>query len=420
MNKNIFVIISALIATSLYLIEECQARHHNHHQHEHRSGKRSDALNRACQGDECSLKAEHFALYSTIKMALDSNFDIKGKELYPFLNSVELLKLRYDGNDANLLASNNGTRLVRELLVSNELRRALKIIQSSSGRSLADIYRTPTNGNEQNLACNKLRIDDIERASKMMEMDKDLSSIFANIHRNFVRKSAKKCLKKACTSIDDSMSRLDSMVNRRTSNFHNHRHHHHNRESHNRQSPSTNDNPSFDVEFNERNPRLTDSTGNRDSDLEFNSREFAKQELELCNFFKKTNQSDCTISGSELSEISVNKPTQLNELLISYANNKSNATTTPIAISPQNIASSSSNIKEILDQCRPMQSIMEHNLAALKWYNKNEYISKSKYNSRTNNCQKLSYWLQLDRLCADMEMISKNGISSLEKETINY
>lgn len=402
MNK-ISVILGMLLAASLCL-NEGQARHH------HRAGKKSDALTRTCQGDECAMKAEHYALYSTIKSALETNFDIRGKDLYPFINSVELLKLRYDGIDADLLA-NNGSRLIREMLVSNELRRAMKIIQSPSGRSLADLYRTPTNGKEQNLACNKLRIDDIERASKMLEMDKELKSVFENIHRNFVRKSAKKCLKKACTSVDDSMSRLDSMVNRR--------HHHHYHGHHNNRHSLSSESSSLD-DIGDRNPRLSDPTSassTADSTSSESGREFSKQELELCNFFKRTNQSDCVISGSELSEISVIKATQLNELLASYANNKSNSATTSIDSSS---ASTKPGLKNILEQCEPMRGVMEHNLAAFKWYNKNELFSKQKFNARTGNCPRLSYWVQLDRLCAEIESVSRNGISPIERESITY
>lgn len=386
-NIHLLMIVLSASWTIYQSATICDARH--------RSSKNLDSSSKSCKFDECQLKPQHFMLYSTIKEALESNFDIKGKEIYPFLDAVELLRLRYDGSDASL---KNSSRIIRELLDSSELKRALMIFQSQAGRSLTDLYRTPTNGNEQNLACNKLRIDDIERARKILDQDKELASVFANIQRNFAKKSAKKCLKKSCSSIDVVMSRIDSMVNRN-----NHEH------SHRRHRPSS----AFE-DSRERYPRLSDSDDSKIiADLA--NREFGKQELELCRFFKKTNRTDCSISGYELSEIKIST-SLVNELSEAYNNQETDAGSTS---NNSNGKDKDANLKHMMESCQSFKAILDRNLYALMWYNKNELISKQKWSSRVNNCPKLSYWLQLNRVCSEMDAVSK-GDSIMEKETIVY
>lgn len=335
-----------------------------------------------CEGDECNLKAQHFVLYSNIKQALKSNFDIKARHIYPLMNSVELLKRRYDGSDASL---NNSSRLVRDLLVHKDLEKAVNIFQSDAGRSLIDLYRTPVNGNEQNLACNKLRIEDIERAAKQLESNADLAAVFTNIHRNFVQKSASKCAKKACLSMDTSMSRIDYMLMRERTRSHWRSHARH---------------------F---GPRFSAQQQDQQSNIPFDEHEFGAQEQKLCQFFKRTNESSCEISAPELAQIQFTGPKKQNPS--AFVDSQTRAGGEAKSELERETAATQQAVQLLVNECRPMRSLLDYNLMALKWYNKRGLTDINRLDA--HSCPRLNYWLQIDRICTELDSLAN-------RETLTY
>lgn len=379
-----------------------------------------------CQLDECLLKQQHFALYSFVKRHIDNEFDLNGREIVPFLKSIDILKGRFNNQNESQSPKLNGTNLVRELLSDEKLVSALKVFNSDDGRALISFYRASINGKSQNLACSQSRIEDLELATSKFEKNKLLEFVFANIHKNYLKKSAKKCLKHSCTSIETSMVKLDSVLGKY-------------------QTSVVDDNQiigSGDINDNQ----LQDIDSNNNTFGASQKREFESEELELCKFFRKTNESDCEISGRELSEISfvnskidessTNKFSSiglLKDFLRNYYINSKNVdlvVPTPVVdgTTPQDSERSLEQVEKnsldaaarsIMGQCRAISPLLDYNLVAIKWYRKQNLIDEQKLNSRTFWCPSLSYWLQVDRLCKDLESYlveNPNG----SQETFSY
>lgn len=380
-----------------------------------------------CQLDECHLKQQHFSLYSFVKRYVDNEFDLSGREIVPFLKSVDVLKRRFNNQNESQATKLNGTGLVQALLSNENLVSALKIFQSDDGRALINLYRASVNGKSQNLACSQSRIEDFELATSKFEANKLLASVFTNIHKNYLKKSAKKCLKHSCTSVETSMIKLDSVLGKY-------------------QTLIVDDNQLIRSSGDINNDQLQDNNNTFGGGSQ--KREFESEELELCKFFRKTNESDCEISGRELSEISfinynnsktderTNKTTSselLKDYLKSYYKNskrvdKSGARVVVDSTLLKDTGESQEQTeKESLDaaarsimaQCRPISSLLDYNLVAIKWYRKQNLIDEQKLNSRTFWCPSLSYWLQIDRLCKELESYlveNQNGSG----ETFSY
>lgn len=345
-----------------------------------------------CQLDECLLSQQHYTLYSFIKRTVDNEFDLNGREILPFLKSVEVLKRRFSNQGE--LPKLNGTELVQRLLSDENLVKALKVFNSEEGKALINFYRASVNGKSQNLACSQSRVEDFEIATSKFEANKQLASIFSNIHKNYLKKSAKKCLKHSCTSIETSMIKLDSVLGKYQS--------------------------SFDDLNLIGSGEIQDQMQDKNQTFVPRRREFETEELELCRFFRKTNESDCEISGRELSDISFSRlnKTDMNPLrehLTAYNLNKKGGS---LSESEQQQGKDLDEAaRSILAQCRPISSLLDYNLVAIKWYRKQNLFDDQKFNSRTFWCPSLSYWLQLDRLCGELEKSLDNSNTS---ETFSY
>lgn len=331
------------------------------------SKRNKSSVVKPCQLEECKLSPQHYALYSSIKTAMESNFDISGKEILPLLNSIEILDRRF--NRAELTAPLNGSEVVKSLLSNEKIVKLMLVLQSDQGRDLIEIYRSSVNGKDQNLACGKFRVENLERLSKKLESDEKLGVIFKKIHQNYLKKSAKKCLKCSCNSIDVNMSQVDSVLKKN------------------------------------RAAQLADVTTDDNYSKLLDRREFQSEELELCRFFKKSNKTDCELSGAEMKEFNISNTQnethkigeQLADLLKTYYLHKSNS-----SYSEENEKDAS---RMILAQCRPMRPLLDFHLAAIKWYRAQNLIEDHKLSSRTLWCPNLSYWLQVDRVCAELELV---------------
>lgn len=332
-----------------------------------------------CQQEECQLKPNHLALYSYIKRTLESNFDISGKEILPTLKAIETLKRRFsslnedENYDGDYL---NGTQVVKKLLSNETLLEAVNIFNSEDGKSMIDFYRSTINGKDQILSCSQFRVEDIERFSRKLDSSRQLQWLFSKIHQNFVAKSAKRCLKHSCNSIDLSMSRLDSVLSK------------------NKPSDS-----SYNQLFGQDETKPANNSAESLA-LAINRREFEQEELKLCKLFKKTNATDCSVSGRELVEINLTDSSSLDDLLQTYyeLNERADREAFHRATEAQ-LASVKSSL---LNQCRRIKSLLDYNLYAIKWYRKQGLIDDQKISSRTFWCPSLFYWLQIDRLCGEL------------------
>lgn len=377
-----------------------------------------------CQSsDECQMNAQHFALYSSVKRALDSEFDVNGKELVGVLRAVDVLRRRHERaptDERFAQPTRNGSdALVTALLADQRLRSAMNTFQSDDGRALLDLYKSSMNGGRgQSLSCSHMRLDDIERAARKLDASAELTAAFARVHKRFVRKSAKKCLKRACNSIDESMSKLDSVLGKQQTQ------------------------PSYNAQNSAlatRLPLMSVSSASSDQDTDqittttttdssiptttttlatpskqettdsSYEREFEREEHEFCRFIKRQNSSapsECRVSGDEMNEISLINvgagDSIANELLIAYYNNFVR-TTPPDASSPSQSDLDATRRIVLARSCRPMRALLDYNLAALKWYRKQDLIEEQRLASRTFWCPSLSYWLQVDRLCNELE-----------------
>lgn len=337
-----------------------------------------------CHQDECNLSPTQFALYSNLKSALDSQFDISGKDLVPLLRSIQILKLRFE-------SSSNATRLVRDLLSNKTLESAIEVFESEDGKSLTDVYRQSVNGRRQNLACSKYRIDEIERATAKLEANAKLAAVFTKIHKNFVRKSAKKCLKHSCTSVDTSMSRLDSVLGKRL-------------------NPLSRPHDDIDIlAAGSESESLIQAPTNQ-------AREFEAQETELCKFLKKTNESNCQITGTEMAEIKlILEQSGTNETRKNPVEEYMNA----YEINNPKVDGQSTG-QHILQQCSTFRGILGLNLAAIKWYQRHNLIEDQKMSVRTFWCPGLAYWLQIDRLCEELVAVLDRSSLPMSSDTLTY
>lgn len=374
-----------------------------------------------CQGDECQMKPDHFRLYSTVKRAVDRNFNVKCKDLVSVIRSVEILERRFEwpnqrqdnrkptGGQQPL----NGTELVLRLLASDKLREAMKVFNSDEGIQLVSLYKSSINGNQQNLACSKWRVAEIEAAARKLEQNERLAKVFANVHKNFVERSARKCLKSSCSSIDDNMNRLDSVVRRASR----------------RKGFLAHDEPTFLFEpsstsaaaatpasIGQSSPARTEETNAIDEALIAQldnepASEFHLEELELCKFFKRTNSSQCQASGSELNELS-------------FAPQNATTATTTAAGPAQNLAAHLAAFQEnrsrrgeetpteqVLRQCGAIKPTLDYHLFGLRWFQRQNLISAERVRTRTFWCPSLTYWFEIDRLCDELKRALSPGES---------
>lgn len=377
----------------------------------HAKRHRSSSSSATCEGDACLLPKEHLDIYSNLKEALDSGFDISVKDLVPLLRSAEVLRRRYQNESKSDETTLARRKLVDSLLQNATLMNAMRSFNSDDGRALVNLYKSSLHGRSQNIACSQWQLDEILRASQRLESDKELADLFDKIHKNFVKKSAKKCLKQACNSIDLSMSQLDSVLRR-------------SRRRASRDSAYTEDESSLS-NFIDDSDQMTTSTDSGREERPSpgpagDRREFADEESELCKFFGRSNETECRISGRELSAISLlgnnkgadgntSSTDQLNldDYLTSYAlnrrvktNEEMNSTASSVSNKDKEQAAAA-----ILDQCRRMRPLLNYNMAAFKWYNANNVIDQQKLEVRLVWCPNLSYWMQIDRLCNEFEDI---------------
>lgn len=359
------------------------------------------------------MKPEHFRVYSTVKQALDQDFSIKGKNLIPLIRSVEVLTRRFaspsGANKQNqAITGINGTELVLKLLANQKLRQAMEVFNSDEGRQLINLYKSSINGNQQNLACSKWRVGEIEFAARKLDQDERLARVFANIHKNFVERSAKKCLKSSCSSVDDNMNRLDSIL----------------RKSSRRKGFLVHSLP-FETTGGNSSGTSEESSTNSISEealiaqiVDEPASEFQAEELELCRFFKRTNATNCQASGNELSEISFVKSSKqtinetssnaepsrpssnLDEYLADYQANRK-----------RELARDGNGATEVLAQCGSIKPNLDYHLFGLRWYQRQGLISEEKLRARTFWCPSLTYWFELDRLCNELKLSLNDGQS---------
>lgn len=391
---NLICIAALLLASSFWL--QVEARKHHH----------SKSLNIKCQGKECELSAPHFALYSTVKRALDGGFDLSGKEIVPLLRSIGILQKRFQhGKTRTRTQPLNGNDLIRDLLNNRTLNDALEAFNSDEGRGLISFYRASISGRGQNLACSNQRAEDLRRAANRIR-NPTFMAAFGKIHENYSRKSAKKCLKQACTSIDLAMTRLDSVVLSQKSPYSTggrrksaHHHHHHSSESLETNSINVNDN----------NNNLVDSPVASSIDQQqagavnsTTTREFQPEELALCKFFKKTNEENCTISGAEMSNLTFIMKTEppidhpiegetLGEHLKIYSQKNMPAQ-----------ATLEEALGEVYGQCETLEPMLTYNLDGIEFYLFNNLITQEQLDSRAFWCKGLAYWVEMDRLCGNI------------------
>jgi len=339
-----------------------------------------------CEHNECFLSKSHFNLYRVVKSALDSGFDISGKDIIPLLRSVHILRRRFEiagGGDID------GASRVRFLLANETLINAVTIFESNDGRELTNLYKSSTNERDQNLACSLIRIQDIERASARITYSPRLEWLFSKIHENFKRKSANRCARVSCKSVDYSMSKLDSVLRRS-------------------QLPEEERTRLEGENGNDTAVSIEKSRNNRD-------REFHFEELELCKFFKKTEDPGCEITAEELSQIHLfrqetdapndNQPTlqDIDEFLRSYRPSK------PRAVTPATEDTWDDGPRQaIISACRPILSLLDYHLAGVKWYQEQNLFGKKSGIWRAPMCSSLNYWLQIDRLCREINALAVN------------
>ena len=384
------------------------------------------------------MRAAHFALYSSIKQALNEDFKhFQGRDLLAFIRSVGALKRRFEVQTrlGEERAQLNGTELVLGLLGDRRLLGALEVLESSEGRQLVDLYRGRVNGREQNLACSEWRVREIEAAAARLAQEPRLAAVFSGAHRSFVERSARKCLRSACKTVNDNMSQLDLPLKQRTGTG-----------SRRRLSggvaqefaKSTGAAAAAELEAGETGGLEKEADREKETERGEEKKEqqqglvtatpdrgderaeFYEEELELCRFFKRTNSSACQASGRELSQLSFvradERPTtvgagqqQATEGQSDGANMRSSSSRLAELLADYERVLSArptrgpSAERTVLLQCRAMRPTLEHSFAALRWYTRNGALRPDKLESRAAWCPSLSYWLELDRLCGELE-----------------
>lgn len=332
-----------------------------------------------CVEDQCKLAPAHFTLYSLLKRAIDFGFDVSGKQAVEVMRAAEVLSRRFDTPASGDLA---GKQLVLELLNDKILRKGLEVMNSDAGSELLDIYRMSTGGRKSYLACSQRRIEDIERAERKLQANATVKQVLSKVHHNFVRKSAKKCMKYMCTSIGNSMSSIDSFVKLAES--------------------------SDETKENETEPSTQQEA------------EFTTQERALCLFFR--NSSDTSSSCEAPADV-------LNEVrLVSSESEKSDKGITPVAQLLETYASvlattsnSSLSIEaaeaDVRKQCSSIKTLLDYNLAPIKWYRSKHLFARRKFESRVFWCPMLAYWLEIDRLCTELDKATLKKPEATEEST---
>lgn len=304
-----------------------------------------------CRDEECEIPEEHFSLYSRAKQAFDSEFDFKnGKEIIAFSNAIRILYQRYDNADD--FDSLPGSKVIRDrILARPDFQRALLILSSDEGRSLIDLYRVKLNDKKYNSSCSSARIARIKRGENLFKENSDLKWMFEKLHKSFANRSALKCLKYSCSSVNTAMTSI--------------------------------------------NPEST--KWSTDSPI-MNSidREFKKQELALCQFITGTNDSMCRIEASELAQFKVENSTQIEALLAAYVRNRAE-----ISVGNQNLSVDKSK-QTLLSQCRTMEKSLDEALFGLKWFSQQHILSDQQVETRRYWCPELSYWIEVDRICKQL------------------
>lgn len=406
--SGLLVVANELAATGKQ-IQFAEARKHHH--------SRSLAK---CHDKECDMSAQHFALYSTVKRALDSEFNLSGKEIVPMLRSVEILKKRFLSDSqptaAGAASRLNGTDLVQALLNNGTLVEALKVFNSDAGRELITFYRASVNGRAQNLACSQMRIEDLKRVTARVESSWEFHNAFTKINKNYLKKSAKKCLKNSCSSVELAMTKLDSVLlgggsgsSKQLLQSERNKH----------ALPANSNHFADDNSIQTDGPVAVSSTlvdqqaGQEFVGGEKAPREFHLEELELCKFLMRTNETECKISGTEMADLFV-EPEQMTTTTttattasVTDGSPKSNSLVEYLNIYAANNmpgapGSPEEAGKRVLSHCRSMSALMEYNLSPLKWYRERGLIDDQKLASRAFWCKGLSYWIQMDRLCGEL------------------
>jgi len=373
---------------------------------------------------ECEMRDNHFAMYSTIRENLRDDFqNMQGKDLIPFIRSTELLRKRFEEGQQGQQRRLNGSEAVLELLKDEKLAKIMDVLQSKDGKQLVDLYKSSINGQEQNLACSKWRISEIEAAAEKLKSSTLLNEVFSNIHKNFVERSARKCLKTSCRTINENMNNLDSVLrNRRrktkiTLGGSGHRSAAGVAAEFTRQEAST-------------EPGIIDGPAR----YEQPKGEFHDEELELCRFFKRTNSTNCQISGKELSSIDLSndsngtKPEPIsavnNSLENSMAKNEDKNRGRKklddlLADYEQSLRQSGTELEGasaaemISNKCSSIRPVLAYHLFGLRWYTEHKSIQSDKLLSRAMWCPSLNYWIEIDRLCGEIQTALSDRAHSL-------
>lgn len=364
------------------------------------------------------MKAHHFALYSSVRQGLVEDFKhMQGKDLVPFVRAVEVLKRRFELQPQGTATQLNGTDLVMSLLRNTKLVETMEVFNSDEGRQLITLYRSSINSQEQNLACSQWRVQEIEAAAQKLKQSARLSAVFSNIHKSFVERSARKCLKTSCKAINENMNRLDSVLRRPSG-------------SSRRQATISagvrakfNDNELVAATGGELEPEKNaagdkSAADNQQREEEWN--EFQEEELELCRFLKRTNSTSCQASGKELSSISFSRNDNSSKPVPSSsegATPSSSGTSSKLngmlsdfmadyeeqlKWRQSQAASRASASQMVLAQCETIRPLLDYHLYAVRWYTRQQAIRSDKFESRASWCPSLSYWLQIDRLCGQL------------------
>lgn len=364
------------------------------------------------------LTPAHYVLYSRLKQALDSDFDLSnGKELVEVFRAYRVLSIRFenelksnslDNKDSNH-ESISGSSLVVELLQSPKVQILNAMTHQPELMSLIDIYRSSTGGKKRNFACSEQRIDDIKRAIRMIESN-SLRSLFGKLHDNWVKRSARRCLKHSCTGLDLAMSNIDSFVKLASK-----------KDTASSSASSTTTSIPSTSSSTQTTVNSEIDTNNIQSTKDKREREFGEQEFALCRFFKNSTSSsvlepNCKISSTELSEISLidgktEVSQQYKDLLSIYVNkleqvsNLNDSSMDVLTKDSDKVEKDTED--ELRRQCAIMSPLLKYNLNPIYWYRDNKLFGLQKLETRQFWCPLMAYWIQIDRLCDELEVVNK-------------
>lgn len=348
-----------------------------------------------CQEDECELSPSHFVLYSRLKQANESQFDVEGKELPDLIESWNILKARFQPDFNASTSTLNGTALIRSLLNDRYLVEALRLLDTSAGRQAVNVYGRSMSRKKRGLVCSRQGVEDL----RYVTQDSALNYILAKVHKRTLKKSAKKCLKYWCSSLDVSMSKLDSILRfgQRETRF----------------KEDAEDNQ-VDVDDSKEARNQTSQPVNSSK-----RREFESEEIELCRFFKKTNETgDCILTGNDLSQVHLIEPCNdqssdrtkcnitLSPLFADYLDSYYNNSVAYHDIDKERSNQESSGrlraARVISSQCNPLSRMLDNHLAGFRWLLNERAIEDQQLTTRLLLCPSFSYWYQVDRLCNEL------------------